>query len=106
MKTIKEILISKIGFLMLLAHWILCTLAIYQRSGLSYTFHFVYEPFLFQLIVILDLLWITLAETLTGSSNGFYGNPLPVFIAGFLLAGIQWYLIGYFIGKIRTIKLK
>lgn len=105
MKIIKEILTSKIGYLMVFSHWILCAVAIYQRGGLSFRFHFYYEPFLLKLIVILDLVWIYLVDSMTEPNNGFYGNSCSLGTA-FLLAGVQWFLIGYFIGKIKTNKLK
>ena len=105
MKLIKEILTSKIGYLVMFSHWVLCAVAIYQRGGLSFHFHFYYEPYLMKSIVILDLVWIILVESITGPANGFYGNSYSLGTA-FLLAGIQWFLIGYFIGKIKTNKLK
>jgi|SRR5215213_2600533 len=99
MKIIKDILASKTGYLMMFSHWLLCAWAIYQRGGLTGHFHLYYEPILFKSIVIVDLFWLTFTES-------FIQNPRSVFLVGFLLAGIQWFLIGYFIGKIKTNKLK
>lgn len=99
-KIIKEILTSKTGYFLLAVHWFLCALAIYQRGGLSGSFHFWYEPILLKFLIIVNLFWLILSESL------FTKELSKVFLFTFFSAGFQWFLIGYFIDKIKSNKLK
>lgn len=94
-----------------IAHWGLAGLAVYQRGGLSRPFHFTWEPFLFQLIVLSDLIWISLSEScLIPSVSAIFGEFITdqgtKIGVGIVLAAFQWFAIGCLIDFFRTKKLK
>lgn len=107
MKTLKEIFTNKIAYLTVLFHLLLCAIAVYQRGGLNTSFHFIYEPLLFQLIFLLDIFWVLLTDNLFFKSDfGFtkdIGNQILII---FGLASIQWFVIGIVISELKNNKMK
>ena len=85
---------NKVAWLFLLLHAILFGIGMYQRNGV--VFHFVYEPLVLQILIIVDAIWLWLADTL---GLGTLDEPL----SGLLFMGIggcvQWFIVGYFISR-------
>ncbi|HEX6279139.1 MAG TPA: hypothetical protein VFZ49_03900 [Pyrinomonadaceae bacterium] len=82
---------SKTGWLFVLGHGLLFATSLWQRGGPIYHFHAVYEPWLLNLLVVADLVWVLLAGILlpTGPLDpAWWLIPVGAF------ASIQWYWIG------------
>lgn len=85
---------NKLAWLLVLLHTVLFGIGMYQRNGM---FHFYYEPLTLQIIIVIDFLWLFLADWVG------LGNPNEPF-SGLVFMGIgaslQWFIVGHLIGKI------
>ena len=91
----RSFLTSRLGWFFALVHSCLFALGMYQRAG---AFHFVYEPFVLQIIVVVDFIWLMVADWL-GLGSLQYPTSSLVFMG--LIGGIQSFIIGYGISLLR-----
>lgn len=100
-KTLHENLFSKVTFFTVAIHWMLVILAVYERGGLSYRFHFFYEPILFKIIVLLNLPTLIISDSFV-SGNAFIDETHLLRGTLILILSItaQWLIIGCVIKQI------
>jgi hypothetical protein len=97
---IRKLIFSKISQLTVMIHWVCFLLAIFQRSNITSPIHPIYEPWLFNILLILDMPGLILA--------GLVGNTLSAIIDfdgieyffWFLFISFEWLVIGYIFERI------
>ena len=93
-----NIIFSKVTFLTVTIHWLFVLLAVYDRGGLYYSFHFYYEPISFKLISVLNLPTIMVADfVIRGHPFIDADNPARSIVLLALSITFQWTMIGSFI---------
>ncbi len=76
-------------------HWITFLLALFVRGELTSPIHLYYEPFIFQVLLLLDLPAILLAEEIVSPLNpSLTANSIANLAGLFAIVTLQWICIG------------
>lgn len=90
---LEELLFNRFSLLFLGLHWLLVGVAILIRGDFRPISHIVYEPYIVQILVFLNLLVISIAETFSFADKTEEFSMLT-YVIMIILSSLQWMLIG------------
>lgn len=100
-RTIFRSLFNKYSGLSVAIHWILVLLSLLLRPDWQRPIHFFYETFLFQLLLLIDLPAIVVAEQIGFPINlSVSENSVSSILAVIVMISMQWFLILFVINQI------